>query len=140
MLRLNVKLSQLARKQTTLLLATTNSTRSATRSFALFNASSQQRSQQDTQRTHEEIIRSIDTYRSNIRSKSQQGYALSKGISEAVEENKHVKLQRYEVFIDKMQRLYKSEVRFSKKQQKRFQIQKNAVLYSLNPLKEILKA
>jgi hypothetical protein len=32
-------------------------------------------------------------------------------VSEAVEENKHLKLQRYEIFIDKMQRLYKSEIR-----------------------------
>lgn len=39
-----------------------------------------------------------------------------------------------------MQRLYKSELRFAKKQKKRFQVQKNAVLYSLHPLKEILKA
>jgi hypothetical protein len=57
-----------------------------------------------------------------------------------VEQNKHLKLQRYEIFIDKMQRLYKSELRFSKKQEKKFQIQKNAILYSLNPLKDILKS
>jgi hypothetical protein len=65
-------------------------------------------------------VRSIEQYKSNIRTKTSQGYALSKGISEAVEESKHLKLQRYEIFIDKMQRLYKSELRFSQKQQKKF--------------------
>lgn len=32
-----------------------------------------------------------------------------------------MKLQRYEIFIDKMQRLYKSEVRFAKKQEAKFE-------------------
>lgn len=39
-----------------------------------------------------------------------------------------------------MERLYKSEVRFQKKQQKKFDLQKNAILYSLTPLKDILRA
>jgi hypothetical protein len=37
-----------------------------------------------------------------------------------VEQDKHLKLQRYEIFIDKMQRLYKSEGRFSRRMNKRF--------------------
>jgi hypothetical protein len=57
-----------------------------------------------------------------------------------VEQDKHLKLQRYEIFIDKMQRLYKSEVRFAKKQEHKFTVQRNALVYSLTPLKEILKA
>lgn len=39
-----------------------------------------------------------------------------------------------------MQRLYKSELRFGQKQKKRLQLQKNAILFSMNPLKEILRA
>ena len=39
-----------------------------------------------------------------------------------------------------MQRLYKSEVRFAKKQESKFQYQRNAIVYALTPLKEILKA
>lgn len=56
-----------------------------------------------------------------------------------MKEDKHVRLQRYEIFIDKMQRLYKSEVRFNQKQKKRLQLQKNAILYSMTPLKDILR-
>jgi len=36
--------------------------------------------------------------------------------------------------------LYKSELRFAKKQEQKFQLQRNAILYSLNPLKDILKS
>ena len=45
---------------------------------------------------------------------------MSKSIADTVEANKHLKLQRYEIFIDKMQRLYKSELRFAKKQEQKF--------------------
>ncbi len=38
-----------------------------------------------------------------------------------------------------MQKLYKSEVRFSHKQAKKLQLQKNAILFSQTPLKDILK-
>jgi hypothetical protein len=109
------------------------------RGFALFNSKSAQ-GEAGSQRTQEEIIRNIETYRNNIRSKTQQGYGLSRSISESVEQDKHLKLQRYEIFIDKMQRLYKSEVRYAKKQEHKFEIQRNAIVYSLTPLKEILKA
>lgn len=85
-------------------------------------------------------MKNIEGYRSNIRSKTQQGYGLSRSISESVEQDKHLKLQRYEIFIDKMQRLYKSEVRYAKKQEGKFQLQRNAIVYSMTPLKEILKA
>lgn len=51
-----------------------------------------------------------------------------------------MKLQRYEIFIDKMQRLYKSEMRFAKRQEDKFQQQRNAIVYTMTPLKEILKA
>jgi hypothetical protein len=39
-----------------------------------------------------------------------------------------------------MQRLYKSEVRNAKKQEGKFLLQRNALVYSMTPLKEILKA
>lgn len=58
-------------------------------------------------------MKSIEGYKSSIQSKTQQGHNLARGIAESVGEvDKHVRLQRYEIFIDKMQRLYKSEVRF----------------------------
>lgn len=97
-------------------------------------------SQEGSQRSQEEIVRNIENYRSNIRTKTQQGYGLSRQVSESVEKDKHLKLQRYEIFIDKMQRLYKSEVRFAKKQKQRFTLQRNAIIYSITPLKDILKA
>lgn len=39
-----------------------------------------------------------------------------------------------------MQRLYKSELRTQKRQNKKLLEQRNAILYSLTPLKEILRA
>ena len=39
-----------------------------------------------------------------------------------------------------MQRLYKSEMRFAKRQEDKFQQQRNAIVYTMTPLKEILKA
>ena len=39
-----------------------------------------------------------------------------------------------------MQRLYKSEMRFAKKQEDKFLQQRNAIVYTMTPLKEILKA
>ena len=109
------------------------------RSFALFNSRSSQ-SESGQQRSQDDILRNIDTYRNNIRSKTQQGYGLSRTISESVEQDKHLKLQRYEIFIDKMQRLYMSEMRFAKKQEDKFLQQRNAIVYTMTPLKEILKA
>lgn len=44
------------------------------------------------------------------------------------------------MFIAKMDALYKSELRFRKKQKKKMQVQKSAPLYSPTPLKEILRA
>jgi hypothetical protein len=39
-----------------------------------------------------------------------------------------------------MQRLYMSEMRFAKKQEDKFLQQRNAIVYTMTPLKEILKA
>ena len=39
-----------------------------------------------------------------------------------------------------MQRLYMSEMRFAKKQEEKFLQQRNAIVYTMTPLKEILKA
>lgn len=103
----------------------------ATRAFALFG--------QKQERTQEQIGQNIENYRNNIKNKSQQGKALARTVADSVEADKHVKLQRYEVFIDKMQRLYKSELRTAQRQKKKLQVQKNAILYSLTPLKEILR-
>jgi hypothetical protein len=121
--------------------------RQALRTFSLFGsqgaASKKSEGGSDhlvsQQRSQEEIVRNIEAYKGNIRAKTQQGVALARSIGETVEKDKYMKLQRYEVFIDKMQRLYKSELRFSQKQKKKFQAQRNSVLYSLTPLKDILR-
>ena len=148
MFRISTHLKKNSRRVQLLYTTTTSNIMStpANRAFALFNTTKspsgkdQMYEPVQQQRSQEEIIRSINSYKANIRSKSQQGYALSKGIAESVEVNKHIKLQRYEIFIDKMQRLYKSELRFDKKQEQKFQLQRNAILYSLHPLKDILKS
>ena len=105
---------------------TAGSTQAGGRSFALFQSKGAKENQQtyespiQQQRNQEDIVRSISQYRASIRSKTQQGHALSKSIADTVEADKHLKLQRYEIFIDKMQRLYKSELRFAKKQEHKF--------------------
>ena len=63
----------------------------STRGFALFN-STKSSGGVEAQRTQEEIIRNIDLYKTNIRNKTQQGYTLSKQVSEQVEQDKHLKL------------------------------------------------
>jgi hypothetical protein len=63
---------------------------------------------------------------------------LSRQIAGHVQQDKHLKLQRYEIFIDKMQRLYKSEMRYQNKVNDRLRQQENAVVFALTPLKEIL--
>lgn len=115
----------------------------AARSFALFNKTSTASTEavQDfgQPRSQEEIARNIEVYKTNIKQKSEHGASLARNIAASVEKDKHLKLQRYEIFIDKMQKLYKSEVRFTKKQSQKLQLQKNAILFSLTPLKDILK-
>jgi hypothetical protein len=44
------------------------------------------------------------------------------------------------MFITKMDGLYKSELRFRRKQNKKLSVQKSAPVYSLYPLKDILRA
>lgn len=90
-------------------------------------------------RSEEEINKSIEYYKQNIASKTQAGLSLSKNIAESVEENKFLKLQRYETFIGKMSQLYKSEIRFRQRQNNKLNFQKNAALYSFTPLKDILR-
>jgi len=95
-------------KRVQLLYTTTAASAQSGRSFALFQTKGGKDNQAayespaQQQRNQEEIARSINQYKANIRSKTQQGYALSKGIAETVEADKHLKLQRYEIFIDKM--------------------------------------
>lgn len=92
------------------------------------------------QRTSEEIARSIDQYKQSIRLKTQSGLSLSRAIGAQVEPDRHRKLQRYEIFIDKMQRLFLSEMRYQRKQEAKLRLQENAIVYSLTPLKDIMIA
>lgn len=90
-------------------------------------------------KTYEQIVNNINKYKDTISNKTQQGYSLAKHIADSVEQNKFQHQQMYEIFITKMDALYKSELRFKKKQKKKMQLQKNAPLYSLTPLKDILR-
>ena len=64
---------------------------------------------------------------------------MAQDLGTQVEEGKYVKMQKYEIFIAKMSQLYKSEIRFRKRQRQRLQFQRNAALYSHTPLKDILR-
>ena len=64
---------------------------------------------------------------------------LAQEIGSQVQEDKYLKMQRYEIFIAKMNNLYKSEIRFRKRQRQRLRFQRNAALYSHTPLKDILR-
>ncbi len=75
---------------------------------------------QSQERTSEDILANIEYYTNNIKSKSVLGQSLSRGLTASVEKDKYLKLQRYEIFIDKMQRLYKYEIRFRTKMEKKF--------------------
>jgi hypothetical protein len=72
----------------------------------------------------------------SIRLKTQEGLNLSRAVGGTPD--RHRKLQRYEIFIDKMIRLYKSEMRLQSKLQAKLRTQQNAIVYSQTPLKDIL--
>lgn len=65
---------------------------------------------------------------------------LSKQIAAEVEENKFQNQQMYEIFISKMDKLYKSHLRFNKKLKDKLRAQTLAGAYSSQPLKEILRS
>ena len=49
------------------------------------------------------IQRAIDNAKENIEKNTQKGVALSRQISQEVEQDKYIKMQRYQIFITKME-------------------------------------
>lgn len=56
-------------------------------------------------------VGSIDYYNQNIRNKSQIGLELASNVLKEVDINKFQKLQRFDLFLNKIDQLYKSEIR-----------------------------
>ena len=51
------------------------------------------------------IQKAIDDAKANIEKNTQKGVELSRQISKEVEEDKFIKMQRYQIFISKMEQL-----------------------------------
>lgn len=91
--------------QSSLWLTTFNS-----RNFALFAgkpATTQQQQsavkQDPRQKDYNDLMRSIDSTKRRIADKTKQGRSLSLQIAQDAEPEKYVRLQRYEIFINKME-------------------------------------
>lgn len=84
-------------------------------------------------------MKSIETTRRKIADKTKQGRELSKQIGREAEADKYVKHQRYEIFINKMEQLYRSELKYKKRQSKKLHQMQQAHVYSQQPLRDILQ-
>jgi hypothetical protein len=91
------------------------------------------------QRDPDEVLRNIEGYKRNIRDKTAAGRELSERIGREIEPDMYLKLQRYEIFINKMDQLYRNELRFKRKLNKKYSEMRLASVYSLQPLKDILR-
>ena len=60
------------------------------------------------------IQRSIDSARAAIATGTKKGMDLSRKTSIEVEEDKYIKMQRYQIFIAKMEQLARAEKRWGK--------------------------
>ena len=66
------------------------------------------------------------------------GTNLSKEISQSVQENQFLKMQRYNIFIHKMEELQKAEMRRDAMMDEALLNMESAHMTSRNPLKDIL--
>jgi hypothetical protein len=62
------------------------------------------------------IQKSIDQAKLNIENKTSAGIQLSKKIGREVEEDKFIKMQRYDIFISKMEQLAKAEQKWKREE------------------------
>ena len=84
------------------------------------------------------IQKSIDEARENIERNIQKGLAVSKGIAAQVEEDQFQKMQRYDIFISKMEQLKRAEKRWARQERKAVDQMQAAYMNSGKPLKDLL--
>ena len=84
------------------------------------------------------IQRRIDTAKANIEAHTRKGMGLARQISLEVEEDKFIKMQRYEIFISKMEQLARAEGRWRKQEKASLFKMQSAFMTSQKPLKDSL--
>lgn len=80
----------------------------------------------------------IDQANRRIEENTRKGRQLAERISQKVEENKFVKMQRFEIFISKMELLARSEQNYQEFEQNQVFKMQQAFVNSKTPLKDIL--
>ena len=78
------------------------------------------------------------SYQSTIVERSEQGRKLAETVVATTPKNKFAKEQRYEIFINKMTQLYRSERRFQAKCRRAFRKMDASLLTSTQPVKSLL--
>lgn len=81
-----------------------------------------------------QILENIKLHKRLIQEKTEVGRSLSAHVSESMRMDQFEKEQRYELFINKMQRLYKNERNFETKKKKAFKAMAFSTLTSTKPL------
>lgn len=84
------------------------------------------------------IQKSIQDARDNIDKNTRKGMAASKQISRHVPEDKFLKMQRYNIFIAKMEQLERAEKRWRRQEKKSVLQMQSAYMNSGKPLKDLL--
>ena len=84
------------------------------------------------------IQNSIDSAKINIEKNTRKGLDLSQRISREVEEDKFIKMQRYQIFISKMEQLARVEQRQKKEEKRALFKMQSAFMNSQKPLKDLL--
>ena len=84
------------------------------------------------------IQKSIDEAKMNIENKTQAGVQLSRTIGKEVEEDKFVKMQRYDIFISKMEQLARAEKKWKREEKHALFKMQSAFVNSQKPLKDLL--
>ena len=84
------------------------------------------------------IQRSIDSAKAAITTSTRKGMDLSRRTSREVEEDKYIKMQRYQIFIAKMEQLAGAEKRWRRDEKRAISKMQMAFMNSQQPLKDIL--
>ncbi|CDW84758.1 UNKNOWN [Stylonychia lemnae] len=108
--------------------------------FDMSLQSEQTQQQPPKDRSYAEILSNIQKFQNNISHKTQVGYSLAKQITNEIPLDMYQRQQMYEIFIQKMDAVYKSELRYQKRLKKEVEKHIKAPLYSLSPLKDILRS
>ena len=73
-----------------------------------------------------------------MKEKTKYGLSLSQNISNQVEEDKFIKMQRYDIFISKMEQLQKYEHKQKLEEKKTIRHMQSSFVNSQRPLKDLL--